>query len=156
MSAMRKASAATSIIMISGWWIWKMSLTCIGSNWSQREILQLLAMDIRWTLFNSFWLFLEEKTRKGKDSTMWSSSTPRNSNGKCINILRIYPIIKCKTATSQPLPRVYHGATTIDNESIVVFGGKNINEKNTSFYVLKPKDIKLDLDIEEEDEFSGT
>jgi len=38
----------------------------------------------------------------------------------------------------------------------VVFGGKNINEKNTSFYVLKPKDIKLDLDIEEEDEFSGT
>jgi hypothetical protein len=50
------------------------------------------------------------------------------------------------------LPRAYHGATAINNESIVIFGGKNINQKSTSLYVLKPTNIKLDLDIEEEDE----
>lgn len=47
-----------------------------------------------------------------------------------------------------PLPRVYHGSTVINNESIVIFGGKNINQKSTSFYVLKPKDANLDIDIE--------
>lgn len=53
------------------------------------------------------------------------------------------------------MPRVYHGATAINNESIVIFGGKNVNQKSASFYVLKPKELKIDLDIEEEDESSG-
>lgn len=60
-------------------------------------------------------------------------------------------MIKCKTPTCSPLPRAYHAATVVNSECIVIFGGKNLNPKSTSFYVLRPKDIKLDLDIEEED-----
>lgn len=30
-----------------------------------------------------------------------------------------------------------------------------MNQKSASFYVLKPKELKIDLDIEEEDESSG-
>lgn len=67
-----------------------------------------------------------------------------------VNILlfRIYPIIRCKTHSCRPVPRVYHGATAVNNEFILIFGGKNVNQKSTSFYVLRPKDLKMDLDIE--------
>jgi hypothetical protein len=66
-------------------------------------------------------------------------------------LFRIHPLVTSKTLNCKPLPRVYHGATSINNEKIVIFGGINDNQANTAFYVLKPTNIKLELDIEEED-----
>jgi hypothetical protein len=54
------------------------------------------------------------------------------------------------------MPRVYHASTAVNNESIVIFGGKTLNQANTSFYVLKPTNVKLELNIEEEDEPSDS
>lgn len=46
---------------------------------------------------------------------------------------------------------MFHGATPVNNEYIVIFGGKTSTKKSSSFYVLRPKESKPSLDIEEDD-----
>lgn len=64
----------------------------------------------------------------------------------------MYPLLKTCTSLCEPTPRVFHGSTTVNNEYIVIFGGKTKNKVSSSVYVLKPKEIRPTLDIEEEDE----
>ena len=55
--------------------------------------------------------------------------------------------MRSSTSFCEPAPRVFHGATTINNEYIVIFGGKTQNKVSSSFYILRPKENKPTLDI---------
>ena len=65
-----------------------------------------------------------------------------------LSLSRVYPLIRGMTSFCEPSPRVFHGAATINNEYIVIFGGKNVKKNSSSFYILRPKEIKPTLDIE--------
>ena len=60
--------------------------------------------------------------------------------------------MKNKDFDSEPAGRVFHAATAVNNEYIIIFGGRNINSKTTSFYILKSIDLTPQLDIEEDSE----
>ena len=57
---------------------------------------------------------------------------------------RIYPIV----SGEKPQPRYNHASTVVNNEYIVIFGGKlKEQRKNKHLYLLKPKEFKFSLDI---------
>lgn len=52
-----------------------------------------------------------------------------------------------------PRPRYYHASTVIQNDQLVVFGGRTKNQNTIeNIYVLKPAENKITLNIEEEND----